>query len=72
MLNLYSVGYFDSVSWRWERKEMLAEDIDQVREFVDVLCKPEFRGRPYTEKHSDSLTVTFLKEIKLPHITMEL
>jgi len=63
-MNKYFVEWFSGIDWGWEFKEMLANNEEQIREFMDKKCPPEFR-----ERHGkDSLKIEFVGTVTIPYI----
>lgn len=66
-MNKYDVDWFSSIDWDWNHQEVLAENEDQIRKFMDAVCKPEFRHKPYSNvANEDSLRIEFISQASFP------
>lgn len=45
ILRKYQVRYWDGLDWCWVTEFMLAQTEQQIRDWVDKQCKPEYRKR---------------------------
>ena len=70
-MNLYNfdVEYFSAIDWKRLSFEVIAENENQVKEWVNKKCPPECRDRPYCGgTGGDTLKITQHNEIELPFI----
>lgn len=68
MVAKFSVKYFSSIEWRWQRFLVLAKSLEQVQEMVDKDCAKMYRNKPFQIKKEDSLEIENLGELTLPYV----
>lgn len=72
----YEAKWFSGVEWAWLEVEVLAENEQQVREFIDTRTAAEYRNRPFRlnrkeVEYEDTLEIKELQEVILPYVLKE-
>lgn len=61
-LLIFTITFFDRLQWKVREFEMVAENEEQMREFVNSQCEVQFR----TEDGQDTLRIIDTDEVATP------
>ena len=67
----YEASWFDHGEWSQRTIVFLALSDKMAQDFINDLCKPEYRGVPYRGEYKDSLVLTQTKLLTFPYLLRE-